>query len=141
MKHKIPTSRQLETELSQQIRNVYLEKIDFKPQKITCKLFSKYLAIVGDNAITPVEANLWQSGDRELVRQIRKEIDDSFKPQLSKLIADILNVEVVGLLIETAFETDRSIVLAILSESPQVRNYRVKLSNDEWQKRLPNIED
>ena len=141
MKHKIPTSRQLETELSQQIKNFYLEKIDFKPQKITCKLFSQYLVIIADNAITPVESNLWQSGDRELVRQIRKEINVSFKPQLSKLIADILNVEVVGLLIETAFETDRFIVLVILSESPQVRNYRVKLSNDEWRERLPNIED
>lgn len=130
MKHKIPTSRQVETELSQQIRSFYLEQMNFKPQKITCKLFSKYLVIVADNAVTPVESNLWQSGERELVRQVRKEINASFKPQLSKLIVEILNVEVVGLLIETAFETDRFMVLAILSQSPQVRNYRVKLSND-----------
>lgn len=130
MKHKIPTSRQLETELSQQIRNFYLEQINFKPQQITCKLFSKYLAIIADNVVTPVESHLWQSGDRELVRQIRKEINAFFKPQLSELIADILKVEVAELLIETAFETDRFVVLAILSESPQVRNYRVKLSND-----------
>lgn len=125
MKHKIPTSRQLETELSQQIKNFYLEKINFKPQQITCKLFSNYLAIVAERVITPVEFNLWHSGDRELVRQVRKEIDASFKTQLSRLIAEVLNVEVVGLLIKTALECDRFIVLAILSQPTQVRNYRV----------------
>ena len=117
----IPTYRQIETELSQQIRNFYLEKIDLKPQKITCKLFSKYLVVVVDNAVTPIESNLWRAGDYNLMEQVRNEVDAILKSELSKLISEFLEVEVVELLSKTALETNRSIVLAILSESPQVK--------------------
>lgn len=121
---KTPTSRQIETELSQQIKNFYLEKIDFKPQKVTCKLFSKYLAIVADNAVAPIESNLWKAGDCSLVNRVRNRVDAILKPELSKLISEVLEVKVVELLSKTTFETNRCIVLAVLSEPPQVRYYR-----------------
>ena len=120
----ILTSRQVETELSQQIRNFYLEKIDLKPQKVTCKLFSQYLVVVVDNAVTAIESNLWRADDCNLIEQARNEVDTILKPELSKLISEFLEVEVVELLSKTALETNRSIVLAILSQPPQVRNYR-----------------
>ena len=115
------TSRQVETELSQQIRNFYLEKINFKPQKVTCSLFYKYLVVVADNAVTPIESNLWRSGDCNLIEQVRKEVDAILKPELSKLISEFLEVKVVELLSKTALETNRCIVLAILSQPLQVK--------------------
>lgn len=124
MKNKVPTYRQLETELSQQIRNFYLKQINFKPQQVTCKLFSKYLAIVADNAVTPVESNLWISGNQVLIKQVRNEVNAILRPQLSKLISEVLNVEVVGFLSKSAFETNRCIILVVLSQPAQVRNYQ-----------------
>lgn len=123
MKHT-PTSKQIETELSQKIRNFYLEKIDFKPHKVTCKLFSKYLVVVADNAVAPIEYNLWRAGNCSLIDRVRNRVDAILKPELSKLISEVLEVEIVELLSKTTFETNRCIVLAVLSEPPQVRHYR-----------------
>lgn len=119
-----PTSRQLETELCQKIKNFYSEQINLKPQKVTCKLFSKYLVVVADNAVTPIESNLWKLGNRQIIERVRNEINAILKPKLSELISEALEVEVVDLLNKTVFETDRCIVVAILSQPPQVRYYR-----------------
>ena len=121
MNNKRPTSRQLERELSQQIKNFYQEQISLKPQKITCKLFSRYIAIVADNALTPVESNLWQLGNQILIQKVRNEINQTLKPKLSKLISDILNVEVEALLEGADFGTNRFALLVVLSQPPLLR--------------------
>ena len=120
MINKVPTSRQIENELSQRIRAFYQEQINFAPQKVTCKLFSKYLAIIAENAITPIESNLWKFGQTKLSERVRSEINTNLKPELSELIADTLNVEVIELLNGTAFPTNRCIILAILAQPPQI---------------------
>ena len=121
MKNKLPTSRQLERELSQQIRNFYQEQISLKPQRITCKLFSRYIAIVADNALTPVESSLWQLGNQSLIQRVRNEINDTLKPKLSKLISEILKVEVEALLEGADFGTNRFGLLVILSQPQLLR--------------------
>ena len=120
MINKVPTSKQVENELSQRIRAFYQEEINFAPKKVTCKLFSNYLAIVIDNAITPIEYNLWELGNKKLIEQVRREIDTTLKPKLSKLIAETLKVEVIELLNGAAFSTSRCIILAVFSKPPQV---------------------
>ena len=125
-----PTYRQIETELSQKIRNFYLEKIDFKPQKVTCKLFDKYVVVVADNAVAPIESNLWRSGDSNLIEQARDRVNAILKSELSKLISEALEVEILELISKTAFETNRCIIIAVLSQPPQVRNYRTASSRN-----------
>lgn len=120
MINKVLTSRQIENELSQQIRAFYQGQINFVPKKVTCKLFSKYLAIVIDDAITPMEYNLWGLGKKKLIEQVRREIDTTLKPKLSQLIAETLKVEVIELLNGAAFSTNRCIILAVFSQPPQV---------------------
>ena len=120
MINKVPTSRQIENKLSQRIKAFYQEQINFTPQKVSCKLFSKYLAIIAENAITPIESNLWKFGQKKLSERVRSQINTNLKPELSKLIAETLNVEVIELLNGTAFSTNRCITLAILAQPPQI---------------------
>ena len=121
MNDKLPTSKQLERDLSQNIRSFYVNEIKHSPQKITCKLFSKYVAIIADEALTPLEHNLWKSGNEDLIIRVRSEINNIFKPKLEKIIEQILCVEVQEILSEVAFAGNKLGTLVILSEIPVTR--------------------
>ena len=121
MNDKLPTSKQLERDLSQNIRSFYVDEINHSPQKITCKLFSQYVAIVADEALTPLEHNLWKSGNKDLIIKVRSEINSIFKPKLEKIIEQILNVKVEEILTEVAFAGNKLGTLVILSEMPVTR--------------------
>lgn len=122
MKDKLPTCKQLERDLSQKIRAFYNTEINFPPQKITCKLFSKYLAIVLDEALTPVEKSLIARGKTELVKQIRREISLILRPKLVRPIEETLGVEAIAILTDITYTSNKIGILVILSESPKVRS-------------------
>lgn len=118
----LPTCNQLERDLSQSIKALYREQITYPPQKITCKLFSRYLAIVGDEALTPLEKNLWGLGKEDLSEKIRFEINELMKPKLVELLENMLSVKIEEILNEVTFSINKSGILVILSEPPAVRN-------------------
>lgn len=122
MTNKLPTYKQLERNLAQNIKKLYREEIDHPPQKITCQLFSRYLAIVGDEALTPLEKNLWQYGKKSLSEEIRLEINRIIKPKLIQLIENTIAVKTEEILSNVTFSSNKSGILVILSEPPQVRN-------------------
>lgn len=121
MNTKLPTCKQLEKNLSQNIRTFYLREINHPPQNITCKLFSRYVAISADEALTPLEYNLWESGKEELSVQIRSEINDIFKPKLTSVIEETLNITVEEILSNVTFVGNRLGTLVILSQAPLYR--------------------
>ncbi len=120
MTNLLPTCNQLEKQLSQSIRTLYKEEINHSPQKITCKLFSRYLAIISDEALTPVEKSLWGSGEQNLSEEIRLEIDSIIKPKLARLIENITTVKIEEILSNALFAINKSCILVIFSEPPQV---------------------
>ena len=124
MNNKLPTSKQLERDLSQKIRAFYLKEINHPPQKITCKLFSQYLAIIADEALTPLEQHLWESGDKDLIIKVRSEINSLVKPKLSEIIEQILNLKVEDILSEVTFAGNKLGILVILSGIPTMRESR-----------------
>lgn len=129
-----PTCNQLEKNLSQSIKALYSEQIAHPPQKITCKLFSRYLAIVNEEALTPVEKSLWGFGKEDLSKQIRLEIDKLVKPKLVELIESMTTVKIEEMLSSVTFSNNKSGILVVLSAPPRVRNanslpkYKKKLS-------------
>lgn len=122
MIEQLPTYKQLERNLSQSIRALYSEEINYSPQKITCKLFSRYLAIIADEALTPVEKSLWELGEKNLSEKIRLEIDCIIKPKLIQTIEKTTTVKIEEILSKATFTTNKSGILVILSEPPPVRN-------------------
>lgn len=124
MTERMLTHKQLERELSQKIRALYNVKLDFVPRKVTCKLFSRYLAIVVEEAMTPLEQSLLAGGKTDLILQVQKEISQIFRSSLSEIVEEIVGVKVVAVLTNTTLTGNKCGTLVILSESPKVRLYK-----------------
>lgn len=117
-----PTSGQLERSLSQQIQALYRTHLGHQPGKVTCQLFDEKLAVIIENSITQPEQLLAQDGQDELVEKLRAGIDEAIQPQLKGLIEKVLGVSVLDLLADATLETGRTGIIAILSDTPPVRN-------------------
>ena len=122
MNCRLPTCKQLERNLSQKIREFYSTENNFPPQQVTCKLFSKYLAIVLDEALTPVEQSLLAQEKIELVEQIRREMSLIFRPKLIQLIEETVEVKAIEILTDITYASNKASILVILSELPKVRS-------------------
>lgn len=117
-----PTRGQIQRTLAQRIQALYREQLGHQPSKVTCQLSDSSLTIILENSITQPEQLLAQTGRIELAEQVRADLDEAIQPQLKTLIEDILNVEVVELLSDATLETGRTGIIALLTNTPNIRN-------------------
>lgn len=135
MKTSIPTRGQRERELSQRIQGLYSNQLGHRPTKVTCQLFDDSLAIVMEDSITPAEQLLVDQGQEDLAEQVHSGLDNAIEPKLKELIEEILEVKVLDLMGDATLTTGRSGIIAVLSNTPEVRNpdaipkARPKISN------------
>ena len=122
MSDRLPTYKQLEKDLSLKIKALYDLEINFAPRKVTCKLFSRYLAIVIDEALSPLEKSLLDRGKKELIARLREETFIIFQAKLSEIIEEMVGVQTIEILTDTAFGSNKTGTLVVLSESPKVRS-------------------
>ncbi|MBW4569476.1 MAG: DUF2294 domain-containing protein [Tolypothrix carrinoi HA7290-LM1] len=117
-----PTRGQIQRTLAQRIQALYRDQLGHQPSKVTCQLSDSNLTIILENSITQPEQLLAQTGRIELAEQVRADLDEAIQPQLKTLIEDILNVEVVELLSDATLETGRTGIIALLTDTPNIRN-------------------
>ena len=117
-----PTRGQIQRTLAQRIQALYREQLGHQPSKVTCQLSDSNLTIILENSITQPEQLLAQTGRQELAEQVRADLDEAIQPQLKILIEDILNVEVVEILSDATLETGRTGIIALLTDTPNIRN-------------------
>lgn len=117
----IPTRGQIQRTLAQRIQALYRDQLGHQPSKVTCQLSDCNLTIILEDSITQPEQLLAQTGRRELAEQVRSDLDEAIQPQLKKLIEDILNVDVVEILSDATLETGRTGIIALLTDTPNVR--------------------
>lgn len=117
-----PTRGQLERTLSQRIQAFYRQHLGHQPSQVTCQLFDNKLAIIVEDSVTPAEQLLVQEGKNKLAEQVRSTLDSAIQDQLKELIEAVLAVKVADLLSDAALETGRTGTIAILSDSPRIRN-------------------
>ena len=122
MTNNIPTSGQLERKLSQEIQAFYRQHLGHQPSKVTCQLFDSKLAIIIEDSITNAEQILVEEGKDELAKKVRSNLDDAIQPGLKKLIRVVTEVEVMDILSDATLNTGRTGIIAVLSQTPQVRN-------------------
>lgn len=122
MSDRLRTYKQLEKDLALKIKALYDLDINFAPRKVTCKLFSRYLAIVMDETLSPLEKSLLDRGKKELIARLRQETFLIFQPKLSELIKEIVSVEIIEILTDTSFGSNKTGTLVVLSELPKLRN-------------------
>ncbi len=116
------TRGQLERHLSQRIQAFYRQELGHQPTKVTCQLFDTKLAIIIENSITLAEQRLAEVGQEELAEEVRAGLKDATQPKLKALIQAVLAVDVIDILSEAKLETGRMGIIAVLTQSPQVRN-------------------
>ncbi|NES94908.1 MAG: DUF2294 domain-containing protein [Desertifilum sp. SIO1I2] len=117
-----PTRGQLERQLSQQIQAWYRTQLGHQPSKVTCQLFDEALAILLEDSLTQPEQLLANNGQEELAEQVRSNLDDVIQPRLKILIEEIIKVGVVEILSDAKLTTGRTGMIAVLAETPKVRN-------------------
>ncbi|HEY9622711.1 MAG TPA: DUF2294 domain-containing protein [Crinalium sp.] len=116
-----PTRGQLERTLSQRIEALYRNQLGHRPAKVTCRIFDEQIAIILEEAITPPEQLLANSGQEELAEQVRLDLDKALQPQLVQLIEEVVGVSVKDVLSDAKVDTGRTGAIAILSAPPQLR--------------------
>ena len=122
MEQNLPTSGQLERELSQKIQAFYRHHLGHQPSKVTCQFFDSKLAIIIENSITSAEQILVDEGKSELAKQVRSNIDIAIQPELKQLIHKIAQVDVVDILSDATLKTGRTGIIVVLNQAPVVRN-------------------
>lgn len=138
MNQELPTSGQLERDLSQKIQKLYRQELDHSTGKVTCQLFGNKLAIVIEQAITAVEKTLAEhQSDRAVLEELNVAIGESLKSKLKELVETISAVEVVDILFDSTFKSDCTGAIIVLKETPPVRNPQ-SIPKNNVKKRSPN---
>ena len=118
----LPTRGQLERSLSQQIQALYRNELGHRLSAVDCELFETKIAIVLEQSITQPEQFLAEQGKDKLVEELHAELGKAIEPQLKALIESVVGVSVVDLLKDTTLQTERTGIIVILAEAPQVRD-------------------
>ena len=116
------TVGQLERELSQRLQALYREQLGQRPSKATCQRFDSKIAIVSEGSVTQPEQLLAEEGQRDLAERVRADLGQAMRPQIRQLIEEVMQVEVLDLLSDAVLDTGRTGIIAILSNTPTVRN-------------------
>lgn len=122
MSSTLPTVGQLERSLSQSIQALYRKQLGHQPSKVTCQIFGEKLAIVLEGSVTQPEQLLAKEGQSELASKVRDDLDAAIQPELRNVIEEVLKVEVLDLLSDATLSTGRTGIIAVLSQTPEVRN-------------------
>ncbi|NJR48605.1 MAG: DUF2294 domain-containing protein [Leptolyngbyaceae cyanobacterium CSU_1_3] len=116
-----PTRGQLERTLSQRIQALYRTQLGQQPSRVQCQIFDGKVVIILEDSITKPEKVLVDNGQEELAEKVRDDLDKAMHPQLSELIREIVEIDVVDILSDATFETGRTGTIAVLADAPQLR--------------------
>lgn len=116
------TRGQLERTLSQRIQALYRNELGHQPSKIVCQIFDSKVAIIMENSLTKPEQLLAENGKEDLAEQIRSDLEEVIQPQIKALIEEVVGIAVIDLLSDSKLDTGRSGTIAVLADSPVIRN-------------------
>lgn len=114
------TLEQLEKQIAQQVNALYQKLLGHQLQRVSCKLADKTVTIVAEDSLTCLEQFLAQNNKLDLVQQVRKSLHKALEPHLQSLIEECLQVPVVDVMCNAAFDTGRISIVAILATTPEL---------------------
>lgn len=109
------SSEELEQELVKQIGDLYLDQFGHCPGEVACKIFDNVVAVLIKDSITKPEQLLVSSGQFELAKAVREELESIVRPKLEQLFESTTRMKLVELLVDTHMNTRNSSAIAILS--------------------------
>lgn len=117
-----PTIGQLEREISQRISSLYNTQLGVRPSKVISHCFDKEIVITLEDSVTLVEQTLVDGNYRKLAEEVRVSLNKIIKPQIKALIEEIIDRNVIDIISNSSLATNRTGIIAILEQSPAVRN-------------------
>ena len=111
---------QLEQNISQRVIVLYQTLLGHQLNQVSSKLVDQTLTIIAEDSITPVEQFLAQSNQNELASQVRLSLYKALEPHLKFLIEEVVAVPVIDVLCNSAFDTGRTSIVAILAAAPDI---------------------
>ncbi|NJL84438.1 MAG: DUF2294 domain-containing protein [Chloroflexaceae bacterium] len=113
-------SESITSHLSTRIRELYEHELDHQVSAINYHLFDQTLILILEGTVTPPEQLLTRISQKDLARQVRDVLDRLVQPQIRTLIEEVMNVEVVDFLSDTAIESGRTGAIAIFEFRPNL---------------------
>lgn len=120
MTNSLPTCGQLERTLSQRIQALYRNQVGHRLERVTCQIVDCKILIILENAVTPAEQLLANNGKEDLAEEIHSNLNEVIRPQIIKLIEEVVGVSVVDFLSDAKLETERTGMIVMLEKSPRV---------------------
>ena len=118
----LPTRGQLERSLAQQIQALYRNQLGHRLSAVDCELLETKIAIVLEQSVTQPEQLLAEQGKDELLKALHTELEQAIRPQLKEIIESVVGVDVIDLLSDVTLKTERTGIIVILAEAPQMRD-------------------
>ncbi|MEL7076302.1 MAG: Na-translocating system protein MpsC family protein [Cyanobacteria bacterium J06631_6] len=115
------THKQLERDIAHRFRAFNREKIGCASQDVTCTIFSNYLVLVAEGALTTLEQTIYHSGEISMIESLRQNINQVLKQELDQIVREMALVDTKDVVCELNYETERLIAIAILTTAPAVR--------------------
>jgi uncharacterized protein YbcI len=122
MTPSLPTRGQLERTLSQRIQALYRSQTGHRPEEVICEISDQKIMIILENSVTQVEQLLASRGKEELVEELHAQVKDAIEPQVQQVIEEVVGIPVIDLLSDAKLKTERTAMIAMLSEAPQTRD-------------------
>lgn len=105
--------KEIESVLSQKIKDIYKEQLEQELNNISYQLFDRTLIITLEGIVTSPEKLLKENNSPHLAEQVREAIDRLIQPQIQNTIEEVLNVKVVDFLTDTTIDRDLTGAIAI----------------------------
>jgi len=114
------TLRQLEHRISQRIMSLYLTHLGHQPQKVSCQLVDKTVTIIVEDSITLPEQLLNNTGQENLAKEVRSNIEKVIEVHLKSAIEEVCATTVIELFSNFTFDTGHTSIVAILATVPEI---------------------
>jgi uncharacterized protein YbcI len=111
---------QLEQNISQRVIVLYQTLLGHQLNQVSSKLVDQTLTIIAEDSITRVEQFLAHNDQNELASQVRLSLYKALEPHLKFLIEEVVAVSVLDVLCNSAFDTGRTSIVAILAAAPDI---------------------
>jgi uncharacterized protein YbcI len=104
---------QLQSVLSQRIKDIYKARLKQQLNAISYHLFDKTLVIIIEGSVTQVEQLLNTNERQQLAKQMRRAIDNIINPQIKIIIEEVMKVNIIDFMSDTAIDSKRTAAIAI----------------------------
>lgn len=114
------TLRQLEHSISQRIMSLYLTHLGHQPNKVSCQLVDKTVTIIVEDSITLPEQLLNNTGQENLAKEVRSNIQKAVEVHLKSAIEEVCATTVIELFSNFTFDTGHTSIVASLATVPDI---------------------